>query len=50
VKGIGSEITVNLPDRSISGVFSDIDDSGLLQLKLPTGEMMRIASGDVFFS
>ena len=50
VKGIGSEITVNLPDRSISGLFSDIDDSGLLQLKLPNGELMRIASGDVFFS
>jgi BirA family biotin operon repressor/biotin-[acetyl-CoA-carboxylase] ligase len=50
VKGIGAPITVNLPDRSISGVFSAIDDDGLLQLKLPTGEVMRIASGDVFFS
>jgi BirA family transcriptional regulator, biotin operon repressor / biotin---[acetyl-CoA-carboxylase] ligase len=50
VKGIGAPITVNLPDRSISGVFSAIDDDGLLQLRLPTGEVMRIASGDVFFS
>lgn len=50
VKGIGNPITVNLPDRSISGVFSDIDDDGLLLLRLPTGELMRIASGDVFFS
>ncbi len=50
VKGIGAAITVNLPDRSISGVFSAIEDDGLLQLRLPTGEMMRVAAGDVFFS
>ncbi|MDB5525098.1 MAG: biotin--[acetyl-CoA-carboxylase] ligase [Rhizobium sp.] len=50
VKGIGSPITVNLPERSISGIFSAIEDDGLLQLRLPTGELMRIASGDVFFS
>lgn len=50
VKGIGEAITVNLPDRSISGIFSAIEDDGLLQLRLPTGELMRIASGDVFFS
>jgi BirA family biotin operon repressor/biotin-[acetyl-CoA-carboxylase] ligase len=50
VKGIGKPITVNLSDRSISGVFSAIDDDGLLQLQLPDGGVMRIASGDVFFS
>ena len=50
VKGISQPITVNFADRSISGIFSAIDDDGLLQLKLPTGETMRIASGDVFFS
>lgn len=50
VKGLGAPITVNLPDRSISGVFSAIEDDGLLELRLPTGEVMRIASGDVFFS
>lgn len=50
VKGVGAPITVNLPDRSISGLFSAIDDDGLLQLQLPAGEVMRIASGDVFFS
>lgn len=49
VKGIGGPITVNLPDRSISGIFSGIDDDGILQLRLPSGEVMRIASGDVFF-
>src|SRR5690606_30947123 len=28
--GIGENITVNLPDRSISGRFAGIDDTGLL--------------------
>jgi BirA family biotin operon repressor/biotin-[acetyl-CoA-carboxylase] ligase len=50
VHGLGRQITVNFPDRSISGTFSAIEDDGLLQLRLPNGELMRIASGDVFFS
>lgn len=50
VKGIGSDITVNLTDRSISGTFSAIEDDGRLVLQLPSGEVIRIASGDVFFS
>jgi len=50
VKGIGGPITVNLPDRSISGVFSGIEDDGRLLLQLPAGDMRAIASGDVFFS
>jgi BirA family biotin operon repressor/biotin-[acetyl-CoA-carboxylase] ligase len=47
--GIGEKITVNLPDRSISGNFAGIDDSGLLQLDTGTGRIMTIAAGDVFF-
>ena len=50
VKGIGSAITVNLPDRSISGVFYAIEEDGLLHLGLPAGEKIRISAGDVFFS
>lgn len=50
VKGVGGPITVNLPDRSISGTFSGIEDDGRLQLLLPAGDVMSIASGDVFFS
>jgi BirA family transcriptional regulator, biotin operon repressor / biotin---[acetyl-CoA-carboxylase] ligase len=46
--GIGEKITVNLPDRSISGVFSGIDDKGLLLLDSAAGPM-SIAAGDVFF-
>ncbi|MDM9619703.1 biotin--[acetyl-CoA-carboxylase] ligase [Rhizobium sp. S96] len=47
--GIGEKITVNLPDRSISGHFSGIDDNGLLMLDTGAGRMMTIAAGDVFF-
>jgi BirA family biotin operon repressor/biotin-[acetyl-CoA-carboxylase] ligase len=47
--GIGEKITVNLPDRSISGQFVGIDDKGLLILKTGAGTMMQIAAGDVFF-
>ncbi len=47
--GIGEKITVNLPDRSISGYFAGINDNGLLMLDTGTGRMMPIAAGDVFF-
>jgi BirA family transcriptional regulator, biotin operon repressor / biotin---[acetyl-CoA-carboxylase] ligase len=47
--GIGEKITVNLPDRSISGKFAGIDDNGLLMLDTGAGNTMQIAAGDVFF-
>jgi BirA family transcriptional regulator, biotin operon repressor / biotin---[acetyl-CoA-carboxylase] ligase len=47
--GVGEKITVNLPDRSISGKFAGIDDSGLLMLDIGAGRIMTIAAGDVFF-
>jgi BirA family biotin operon repressor/biotin-[acetyl-CoA-carboxylase] ligase len=49
VHGMGKPIKVNLPDRSISGIFAGIDDNGLLILALSGGDVMHIASGDVFF-
>lgn len=47
--GIGEKITVNLPDRSISGYFCGIDDKGMLILDRGTDGRMAIAAGDVFF-
>ncbi len=47
--GVGEAITVNLPDRSISGRFAGIDDDGLLKLQTAAGTVMSIAAGDVFF-
>ncbi len=47
--GIGENITVNLPDRSISGRFAGIDDTGLLKLETDDSGTRLIAAGDVFF-
>lgn len=47
--GIGEKITVNLPDRSISGYFAGIDDKGYLLLDRGPEGQMAIAAGDVFF-
>lgn len=47
--GIGAPVTVNLPDRSLKGVFADIDNQGMLLLALPDGTRQAIAAGDVFF-
>lgn len=47
--GIGEKITVNLPDRSIPGIFAGIDDKGLLLLDRGADGTMTIAAGDVFF-
>ena len=49
VHGIGQPISVNLPDRSLSGIFFGIEKDGLLAIRLDSGETLRIASGDVFF-
>lgn len=47
--GIGQKITVNLPDRSLSGRFEGIDEDGRLMLDIGAGTVQRIAAGDVFF-
>ncbi|MCP8895575.1 biotin--[acetyl-CoA-carboxylase] ligase [Shinella daejeonensis] len=48
--GIGEKIVVNLSDRSISGRFAGIDDTGLLTLERDGGGTQLIAAGDVFFT
>lgn len=48
-KGIGETITVNLPDRSLSGRFVGIDEDGRLLLDTGAGAPQAIAAGDVFF-
>lgn len=50
-KGIGGPILVRLADRTIPGIFADLDSDGVLLLD-PTdgGPRQRIAAGDVFFA
>ncbi|HYD30154.1 MAG TPA: biotin--[acetyl-CoA-carboxylase] ligase, partial [Azospirillaceae bacterium] len=48
--GLGGPITVRLTDRTLAGVFRDLDADGALQLDQDTGGALRITAGDVFFS
>jgi BirA family biotin operon repressor/biotin-[acetyl-CoA-carboxylase] ligase len=47
-KGQGEPIEVRLPERTVTGTFRDLDDSGALLLDTPAGAE-RITAGDVFF-
>ena len=46
--GIGKPCTVNLPDRSVGGIFADLDATGRLVLDEPDGNRRLISAGDVF--
>ena len=47
--GVGAEVTANLSERSITGVFQDLDSDGALRLRLPDGTVMTISAGDIVF-
>ncbi|WP_425404799.1 biotin--[acetyl-CoA-carboxylase] ligase [Hwanghaeella sp.] len=47
--GLGGEVTAKLGDRSVTGIFLDLDPDGALRLRLPGGDLMSIAAGDVIF-
>lgn len=46
--GIGGPITVNLPKGQLHGIFSGLDDNGMLLLQTADGTK-TISAGDVFF-
>jgi BirA family biotin operon repressor/biotin-[acetyl-CoA-carboxylase] ligase len=46
--GIGTEIVARLETETLTGRFTDLDSDGTLLLTLPTGEIKRIAAGDIF--
>ncbi|MEM1275465.1 MAG: biotin--[acetyl-CoA-carboxylase] ligase [Pseudomonadota bacterium] len=45
---LGEQIEARLPDRTVTGVFEDVDDTGALVLRTSTG-VERITAADVFF-
>ena len=47
--GVGSAITVRLPNQELKGVFEGIDETGALILRSEAGTR-TIAAGEVFFS
>lgn len=49
-RGVGENISVNLPNGTLEGTFDDIDGKGRLVLRLQTGETRHISAGDVFFA
>ncbi len=47
---LGRRVSVNMPDVSYTGIAEDIDDSGMLILKMRSGKRVTISSGDISFS
>lgn len=49
-RGLGEAIVVRLSDRTLTGIFADLDSDGVLLLDRDDGAgRQRIAAGDVFF-
>lgn len=48
--GLGEEIRVRLPDRTLKGKFQTLNERGGLELQLPGGETHIVTAGDVFLS
>jgi len=46
--GIGKEIKVRLPDRTLVGCFEALDETGGLLIRLADGSVETILAGDVF--
>ncbi len=47
--GIGGPISVTTPAGQVSGSFEALDDSGRLLVRTDSGELAKIAAGDVHF-
>lgn len=47
-QGLKQEIEVRLPQETLKGVFTDLDDSGTLLLTLPDGSTRHISAGHVY--
>ena len=47
--GLGEEIEVRLPRETLTGIFKDLDERGVLVLELPDGARREISAGDVYF-
>lgn len=47
--GIGTQISVKLPNETLSGIFEELTPQGAISLKLNNGTRRLITVGDVFF-
>ena len=46
---LGKSVKVVIGDETLIGLAEDIDDNGMLILKLDSGLRRQISAGDVFF-
>lgn len=49
-KGLGSSISFSTIKGQVEGIFQDIDKNGSLQIKIASGEVITVSTGEVFFS
>lgn len=47
--GIGQEISARLADKTVTGIFEDVDQNGALKLKTPDNDLIDISAGEVYF-
>ena len=45
---LNKEISVNLANQKVQGIFKDLDESGNLVLEMHNGEIKMISSGEIF--
>ncbi|MGI9412064.1 MAG: biotin--[acetyl-CoA-carboxylase] ligase, partial [Hyphomicrobiales bacterium] len=49
-QGMGQTVSVALPDQTLSGTFTGLDDDGAMILRLKDGTERRVLAGDLFLS
>jgi BirA family biotin operon repressor/biotin-[acetyl-CoA-carboxylase] ligase len=47
--GLGSPIDVRLGEETVHGAFDTIDEQGMLVMRTASGDIRKIAAGDVYF-
>jgi BirA family biotin operon repressor/biotin-[acetyl-CoA-carboxylase] ligase len=47
--GLHKPVKARLEGREMEGVFEDLDQDGALLLRDPTGTLIRVTAGEVFF-
>ena len=47
--GLGEPCTARLSRETIEGIAEGLDEDGALRLRKPSGEVVRVTAGDVFF-
>lgn len=49
-RGIGQTVIARLASEETSGIFEDLDETGNLIIRLPSGDKRLISAGEIFFT